>query len=88
MIHRDSSELPEDFRETPIGPRLDVFKAILTFPGSRESGEGNINIETDGYAIEISVGKEDVCAGLMFKRYKDYRDEVLKNAGADKKRRP
>ena len=125
---RDLSELPEDFKETPIGTRSDVSKTILALPGSRGSGEGNINIETDGYSIEICVGKGNVCTGLMFfvygdgsravevirtiserlairnwdingaqflddaadpasgfRKYKHYRDEILKNAGADKK---
>jgi hypothetical protein len=68
---RDISELPEDFKDTPIGAKSDVSSAILTFPGARESGEGYINIETDGYAIEISVGKEEICTGLMFYVYGD-----------------
>jgi hypothetical protein len=68
---RDLSELPEDFKETPIGARSDVVSAILAFPGSRESEEGYINIEKDGYAIEISIGNEDVCTGLMFYVYGD-----------------
>lgn len=68
---RDISELPEDFKETPIGARSEVFKAILAFPGSRASGAGYINIEKDGYAIEISVGDDDVCTGLMFYVYGD-----------------
>src|SRR5690242_6489393 len=68
---RDPSEPPGDFRETPIGATLDVSKAILGFPGSRESGEGHINIETVGYSIEIRVGKENVCTGIMFFVYGD-----------------
>jgi hypothetical protein len=68
---RDLSELPEDFKETPIGTRLDVAKAILEFPNSRETGEVYINIEADGYAIEISLGQEAVCTGLMFFVYGD-----------------
>ena len=68
---RDISELPEDFKETPIGPRSEVFKTILAFPGSRESAAGYINIEKDGYAIEISVGDDAMCTGLMFYVYGD-----------------
>src|SRR6266404_1629295 len=69
-IH-DLSEMPEGFKDTPIGTRSEVFSTILTFSGSRESGEGSINIEAEGYAIEISVGKEDLCTALMFYVYGD-----------------
>src|SRR2546423_1701169 len=69
-IH-DISELPENFKPTRIGIRSEVISTILAFPGSRESGEAYVNIETDGYAIETSVGKEDVCTGLMFYVYGD-----------------
>jgi hypothetical protein len=66
---RDLSELPLDFKDIPIGTKSDVSSALLTFPGARESGQGYINIETDGYAIEISVGDEAICTGLMFYVY-------------------
>src|SRR5215510_5923418 len=63
-IH-DLSELPDDFNEAPIGTRSEVSAAILELPNSRLSGH-YINIETQTYAIEVSLGEESVCSHMMF----------------------
>lgn len=69
-IH-DMRELPADWKDTPIGRSAEVADALLTFPGSRVSGQGLVTIERRGYAIEISVGQSDVCSCVMFYVYGD-----------------
>lgn len=67
-IH-DLSELPDKFKDAPIGRRTEIVDVLLALPGSRVSGEGLVTIERQGYAIEISVGGDDVCTCIMFYVY-------------------
>ncbi|PWU22104.1 MAG: hypothetical protein C5B50_00190 [Verrucomicrobia bacterium] len=80
---RDLSQLPETFKETPIGRTAEIANTIMEVQGARVSGEGLLTIERQGYAIEISIGPEAVCKWIMFYVYGDgaAAAEVIQSVG-------
>jgi len=59
------AEIAADFRPAPIGHRSDIIAKIrAVIPTADFSNPSWGVIDGDGWAIEVNVGKEDLCAGI------------------------
>jgi hypothetical protein len=68
---QDIGELPEGFREVPIGTTLDLVATLVALPNAHDLGHNCVSIETPAYVVEMELGKAEICTGIKFAVFGD-----------------
>jgi hypothetical protein len=59
-------DLPKDFDPQPLGPRDEIIAKIVTaFPDADFSDPSWGHLKSDEWWIEVNMGDEDICSGIM-----------------------
>lgn len=60
-----TADIPDDFQPRPLGPRAEIIRKIVeVLPTANFSDLAWGTIDSEGWLIEMSLGKEALCDGF------------------------